>query len=92
MCQNCSFAVYTSLFYVRMAQLYSVELCEKMVAASEAALAKALEAQSYSIGGRSLSRASVESCQKQLDLWLGRLATAKGLRRGKAFCVASIPH
>ena len=75
-----------------MAQLYPVELCEEMVASAKAALAKALEAQSYSIGGRSLNRASVDSCQKQLDLWLGRLATAKGLRRGKAFCVASIPH
>lgn len=75
-----------------MANLYPVELCESMVAKSRAALEKALEAQSYSIGGRSLSRASVDSCQKQLDLWLGRLATAKGLRRGKAFCVASIPH
>lgn len=75
-----------------MANLYPVELCESMVAKSRAALEKALEAQSYSIGGRSLNRASVDSCQKQLDLWLGRLATAKGLRRGKAFCVASIPH
>ncbi len=75
-----------------MANLYPVELCESMVAKSRAALEKALEAQSYSIGGRSLSRASVDACQKQLDLWLGRLATAKGLRRGKAFCVASIPH
>lgn len=80
------------VYFVDMAGIYSVELCQKMVAASEAALEKALEAQSYSIGGRSLSRASVESCQKQLDLWLGRLATAQGKRRGKAFCVASIPH
>lgn len=72
--------------------IYTVKLCEEMVAASRKALAKALEAQSYSIGGRSLSRATVDNCQKQLDLWLGRLATAKGLRRGKAFCVASIPH
>jgi hypothetical protein len=72
--------------------IYTVELCEEMVAASRKALAKALEAQSYSIGGRSLSRATVDNCQKQLDLWLGRLATARGLRRGKAFCVASIPH
>lgn len=79
-------------YFVAMAGIYSIELCERMVKASEDALAKALEAQSYSIGGRSLSRASVDSCQKQLDLWLGRLATAKGLRRGKAFCVASIPH
>jgi len=75
-----------------MAQLYPVELCESMVAKSRAALEKALEAESYSIGGRSLNRASVDKCQQQLDLWLGRLATAKGLRRGKAFCVASIPH
>ena len=75
-----------------MSSLYPVELCESMVAKSRAALEKALEAQSYAIGGRSLSRASVDACQKQLDLWLGRLATAKGLRRGKAFCVASIPH
>ena len=75
-----------------MAGLYSVELCQRMVKASEDALAKALEAQSYSIGGRSLSRASVNDCQKQLDLWLGRLADAQGKRRGKAFVVASVPH
>lgn len=60
-----------------MATKYSVELCRKMVAASEKALEKALEAQSYSIGGRSLSRASVDACQKTLDLWLNRLAAAE---------------
>ena len=75
-----------------MAQLYPVSLCERMVAVSEKALAKAMEAERYSIGGRSLDRPSVEKCQKQLDLWLGRLATARGQRRGKSFCVASIPH
>lgn len=63
-----------------------------MVDASEKALAKALEAQSYGIGGRSVSRASVESCQKQLDLWLGRLATAEGRRHGKAKCYTIVPH
>lgn len=73
-------------------KLYSVELCQRMVDASEKALAKALEAQSYGIGGRSLSRASVESCQKQLDLWLGRLATAEGRRRGKSVCYSAVPH
>lgn len=75
-----------------MATIYPVELCERMVAKAREALEKAMDAQSYSIGGRSLSRASVDSCQKNLDLWLGRLATAQGKRRGKAFCVASIPH
>ena len=91
MCQNASFALAMGLFYGCMS-LSSVELCERMVASAEAALAKAMKAQSYSIGGRSLSRASVDAAQKQLDLWLGRLATAKGQRRGKAFCVSSIPH
>lgn len=75
-----------------MATIYPVELCERMVAKAQEALEKAMDAQSYSIGGRSLSRASVDSCQKTLDLWLGRLATAQGKRRGKAFCVASFPH
>lgn len=60
-----------------MAAKYSVELCRKMVAAAEKALEKALEAQSYSIGGRSLSRASVDACQKTLDRWLNRLAAAE---------------
>lgn len=73
-------------------KLYSVELCKRMVAAAENALAKAFEAQSYSIGGRSLSRAGVENCQKQLDLWLGRLATAEGRRRGKSKCLSSVPN
>ena len=75
-----------------MAKIYSVELCQRMVDKAQAALEKAMEAESYSIGGRSLSRAKVKDCQEILDLWLGRLATAQGKRRGKAFCVAGIPH
>lgn len=75
-----------------MATIYPVELCKKMVANAQSALEKAMEAESYSIGGRSLNRAKVKDCQETLDLWLGRLATAQGKRRGKAFCVASIPH
>lgn len=62
-----------------------------MVDAAEKALLKAMEAQSYSIGGRSLSRASVDSCQKQLDLWLGRLATAEGKRKGKSKIFTAVP-
>lgn len=79
-------------YFVAMATIYSVELCQRMVAKAEAALAKAMEAESYSIGGRSLNRAKVKDCQEVLDLWLGRLATAQGKRRGKHLCVASIPH
>lgn len=75
-----------------MTKIYPVELCQRMVNKAQAALEKAMDAESYSIGGRSLNRAKVKECQEVLDLWLGRLATAKGFRRGKAFCVASIPH
>ena len=75
-----------------MDKIYPVELCQRMVDKAQAALEKAMDAESYSIGGRSLNRAKVKECQEVLDLWLGRLATAKGLRRGKAFCVASISH
>jgi hypothetical protein len=56
---------------------YSVALCLEMVAAAKAALVKAMEAESYSIGGRSLSRARVADCQKELDLWLNRLDAAE---------------
>ena len=75
-----------------MATIYPVELCQRMVEKAQAAIEKAMDAESYSIGGRSLNRAKVKDCQETLDLWLGRLATAQGKRRGKAFCVASIPH
>lgn len=61
-----------------------------MVASAEAALTKAMEAQSYSIGGRSVNRASVSDCQKTLDLWLGRLADAEKRRKGKAKCYLAI--
>lgn len=63
-----------------------------MVDKAQSALERAMDAESYSIGGRSLNRAKVKECQEVLDLWLGRLATAQGKRHGKALCVASIPH
>lgn len=74
-----------------MEKIYSVELCQKMVDAAEKSLLKAMEAQSYSIGGRSLSRASVESCQKTYDLWMSRLAAAKGVRKGKSKIFTAVP-
>lgn len=78
----------------RMAGKYSVEFCREMVAASKAALLKALEAQSYSIGGRSKTNANVESCQKTLDLWSSRLEAAENglLTSGKPRCRSIIVH
>lgn len=75
-------------------QVFSKELCEQMVAKYQAALDKALEAQSYSGWGRSVQHADVDKCQKNLDLWLGRLAVASAApgRRAKARCRRSIPH
>lgn len=73
---------------------YSVAFCQEMVDASKAALLRAMEAQSYSIGGRSKSNAAVESCQKVLDTWLSRLEDAqKGLTSGaKPRCRSIIAH
>ena len=55
---------------------YSVTLCQEMVTVAKAALVRAMDAESYSIGGRSLNRARVAECQKELDLWLNRLDQA----------------
>lgn len=85
------FADVDGLSCERMAKRYPVALCEKMVAAAEAALVRAMDAQSYSIGGRSKTNASVESCQKELDLWLDRLASARGGSNCKMKIITGIP-
>ena len=79
------------MYIVRMAG-YSVEFCRKMVAASEAALLKAMEAQSYSIGGRSKTNSTIDTCQKQLDLWNSRLAIAEKGLSAKPRCRSIIAH
>lgn len=77
-----------------MAQVFSKELCTSMVAKWQTALDKALEAQSYNGWGRSVTHVSAETCQKNLDLWLGRLAVANASvsKRSKARCRRVIPH
>lgn len=77
-----------------MAQVFSKELCQTMVAKYQAAVDKALEAQSYNGWGRSVQHADLEKAQKGLDLWLGRLAVASASvgKRSKGRCRRAIPH
>lgn len=77
-----------------MAQVFSLEICQQMVAKWQTALDKALEAQSYNGWGRSVTHVNAETCQKNLDLWLGRLAVAQASvsKRSKARCRRVIVH
>lgn len=57
---------------------YSAAYCRQKIKQCEAAYAKALEAQSYSINGRSITRASVEKIEAELAKWQTALANALG--------------
>lgn len=57
----------------------------------EAAMAKSVDAVSYSINGRSLTRMSPVELQKLMDVWAGRLATAM-TGTGSTLCRSIIIH
>jgi hypothetical protein len=57
---------------------YSVEFCQQMVDEHKHALSKVLLGQSYSIGGRSLTRVNYKEISDGLKYWHDELANAKG--------------
>jgi hypothetical protein len=57
---------------------YSVEFCQQMVDEHKHALSKVLLGQSYSIGGRSLTRVNYKEISDGLKYWNDELAKAKG--------------
>lgn len=57
---------------------YSVEFCQQMVDEHKHALFKVLLGQSYSIGGRSLTRVNYKEISDGLKYWNDELAKAKG--------------
>lgn len=75
--------------------VFSVEFCKKKVALYSEALDRVLMGQSYTIGGRSLSRVNHDEILEGLKYWQGQLGIAEassangrkriGMRR-------SIPH
>lgn len=70
--------------------------CREMLEEHITALKTVLKGQSYSIGGRSLSRANMKDIQDGIDYWTGRLENAleleaRGGRRG-VVVRAVIPH
>jgi len=56
---------------------FSVSYCTQMVAEYKSALSTVLRGQSYSIGGRSLTRANLSEIQSGLEYWNDQLATAE---------------
>ncbi|MCF0222867.1 MAG: hypothetical protein HUK20_01220 [Fibrobacter sp.] len=72
---------------------YPIELCRKMVQEYTSALSAVLNSQSYSIGGRSLTRANLAEIEKNLDKWSTRLDCAEsGTTNGRPIMRSIIPH
>jgi len=74
--------------------LYPVELCRQMVTEYQTALSAVLKSQSYSIGGRTMTKANIAEIEKGLDKWSKRLyaaengITSNGMPRVRSI----IPH
>ena len=72
---------------------YPVELCRQMVSEYQSALSAVLKSQSYSIGGRSMTRANIAEIEKGLDKWSNRLEAAQnGASSGKPRIRSVIAH
>lgn len=71
--------------------LYSPAYCRKMIAKYQAALEKTLDAQSYSMNGRSLQRIPHSEAAKQLEIWQQRLQDAL-CGNGSVLCRSIIAH
>lgn len=78
-----------------MAVRFSVETCRSQLAAYMEAEKKVLNGQSYSIGGRTLTRANLADIRKGIEDWAAYLAEAEriaaGVRSGIRM-VSAIPH
>lgn len=70
------------------------QTCQKMLDEYLKAETAVLSSQSYTIGGRTLSRANLAEIQKGVELWSERLnsATRRELTGGRLFCRRVIPR
>lgn len=61
---------------------FSVEFCKEQLAKYVEAEAKVLNSQSYSIGGRTMTRANLQEIRKGIEDWAARLAEAERVAAG----------
>lgn len=80
-----------NLYFLGMA-IYTVEELQEFYDAAKSAYKQALKSQSYSIGGRSLTRANVEELKRDVDYWAGELAKAKAGTSGGIRMIRCVPH
>ena len=74
---------------------YSVKVCKERLALYMDAEAVVLTGQSYTIGGRSLTRANLADIRKGVDYWSDKLAeaeTAEATGRNGICMRRAIPH
>jgi len=73
---------------------FSKETCQRMLDEYLAAETAALSSQSYSIGGRTLTRANLSEIRKGVEVWNDRLSAAQRAEAigGRVFCRRVIPH
>lgn len=58
---------------------YSIQFCQTQLDKYVAAEEKVLSGQSYSIGGRSLTRANLADIRNGIEYWNDKLTTAKSV-------------
>lgn len=74
---------------------YSVKVCKERLALYMDAEAVVLTGQSYTIGGRSLTRANLADIRKGVDYWADKLAEAEKAEatgRNGIFMRRAVPH
>lgn len=74
---------------------FSKALCQKKLDEYLTAETAVLSSQSYTIGGRSLTRANLAEIRKGIEVWNDRLQAAEraeSLGGGRVFCRRVIPH
>lgn len=74
---------------------FSRTTCQQKLDEYLAAETAVLSSQSYSIGGRTLTRANLAEIRKGVEVWNDRLAAAirsEALGGGRIFCRRVIPH
>lgn len=76
------------------APVFPLDLCRQMVAEYSSALSAVLKSQSYSIGGRTMTKANLAEIEKGLDKWSYRLSNAESgtSSNGKPRCRKVICH
>ena len=75
--------------------IFSKEICQKKLDEYLAAETAVLSSQSYTIGGRSLTRANLTEIRKGMEVWADRLNAAEraeALGGNRIFCRRVIPH